>query len=130
ETGSMRSVQLHATLLALALLVLGIGSIAWQVLVQDIPLTETETDPVWIVDASIEFDARENLPVKVQMFVPPGDDFATLNESLVAHKYGVNVQKVGGNRQVTWSTRRAEGRQALYYRLALTRRITAEESPS
>ncbi|MCB1838331.1 MAG: UUP1 family membrane protein, partial [Alcanivoracaceae bacterium] len=126
----MRSVQLHATLLALALLVLGIGSIAWQVLVQDIPLTETETDPVWIVDASIDFDARENLPVKVQMFVPPSGDFVTLNESFVSNNYGVNVHKVGNNRQVTWSTRRAEGHQVLYYRLALTRRFTAQESPS
>ena len=126
----MRSVQLHATLLALALLVIGIGSIAWQVLVQEIPLTETETDPVWIVDASIEFDARENLPVKVQMFVPPSGDFVTLNESFVSNNYGVNVHKVGSNRQVTWSTRRAEGHQVLYYRLALTRRFTAQESPS
>lgn len=127
----MRSVQLHATLLALVLFALGAGSVFWQVMVRDIPLTESETDPVWIVDARIEFDARKGFPVKAQMFVPPSADFVTLNESFVSNNYGVNVNKIGDNRQVTWSTRRAEGHQVLYYRLVLTRRfsMTEEKAP-
>ena len=122
----MRSVQLHATLLALALLVIGVVSVAWQVVVRDIPLTETETDPVWIVDARIEFDARKNYPVKAQMYVPPNHSFVTLNESFVSNNYGVNVHKSGDNRVVTWSTRRASGHQVLYYRLVMTRRFAME----
>jgi len=123
----MRSVQLHATLLALTLLVLGVLSVVWQVVVRDIPLTETETDPVWIVDARVEFDARKNFPVKVQMFVPPNHAFVTLNESFVSNNYGVNVHKSGDNRLVTWSTRRADGHQVLYYRLVMTRRFMLDE---
>ena len=95
----MRSVQLHATLLALVLFALGAGSVFWQVMVRDIPLTESETDPVWIVDARMEFDARKGFPVKAQMFVPPSADFVTLNESFVSNNYGVNVNKIGDNRQ-------------------------------
>ncbi|MDF1779732.1 MAG: inactive transglutaminase family protein [Alcanivoracaceae bacterium] len=120
----MRSVRLHATLLALVLLALGLTSVFWQVFVRDIPLLESETDPVWIIDTRLEFDSKKNNPVKVQMFVPPNGDFVTLNESFVSNNYGVNVHKSGENRQVTWSTRRADGHQVLYYRLVLTRRFS------
>ena len=40
----MGSVKLHARLLAVALLVLGIGSMAYQILIQKVPLTESETN--------------------------------------------------------------------------------------
>ena len=123
----MRSVQWHATVLALVLFALGAGSVLWQVFVRDIPVTDSETDPVWIIDARVEFDARKHYPVKVQMFVPPSGDFVTLNESFVSNNYGVNVHRSGDNRQVTWSTRRAEGHQVLYYRLVLTRRFSLNE---
>ncbi|MEQ9511232.1 MAG: inactive transglutaminase family protein [Alloalcanivorax xenomutans] len=120
----MGSVKLHARLLAVALLVLGIGSMAYQILIQKVPLTESETDPVWVVDAQVQFQARGNHPVKVRMFVPPLDSgFTTLNESFISNNYGVNVSREGGNRVVTWSSRRVEGQQSLYYRLLITPRF-------
>ena len=67
----MRSVKLHARLLAAFLLLLGVGSIAYQILVQEVPLTESESDPVWVVDAQVSFQARENTPIKARMYVPP-----------------------------------------------------------
>ncbi|MEE4249272.1 MAG: inactive transglutaminase family protein [Alcanivoracaceae bacterium] len=124
----MRAVRLHARLLALVLFLLGTGSVAWQVLVQEIPLTESDVEPVWVVDARIEFEPRDKLPVKVQMFVPPGrDDFVTLSESFVGNNFGVGVSWFEGNRLATWSTRRAQGQQILYYRLVLARRFLVDE---
>ena len=119
----MGSVKFQARLLALALLLLGLGSILYQVVIQHVPLSQDEKDPVWVIDAQVGFSARPNKPVKVRMFVPPlGSGFTTLNESFISNNYGVNVNEEKGNRQVTWSSRRADGRQFLYYRLMLTHR--------
>ena len=125
----MRSAKLHARLLAAFLLLLGVGSIAYQILVQKVPLTESESDPVWVVDAQVSFQARENTPIKARMYVPPLESgFTALNESFISNNYGVNVNRENGNRVVTWSARRAEGRQNLYYRLMLTSRFAEPAS--
>lgn len=123
----MRTVRLHARLLAIILLILGVASVLWQAVVREIPLTAAETDPVWVVDARVEFQARPNLPIKVQMYVPPMmGDYVSLNESFVSNNYGVNVTTQDANRLATWSARRAEGRQVLYYRLVLSRRFAGD----
>lgn len=120
----MRSVRLHARIVALVLFVLGAGSVLWQTLVQDIPLTVDETDPVWMVDVRVQFKARENLPAKLTFHVPPENgNFAILSESFVGGNYGVSVINDTDNRIATWSTRRATGDQILYYRLALAQRF-------
>ncbi|PKM23245.1 MAG: hypothetical protein CVV10_00030 [Gammaproteobacteria bacterium HGW-Gammaproteobacteria-14] len=127
----MRTVRLHARLLALFLCLLGVGSVLWQVLVQEIPLSDSEVDPVWIVDARIEFQGEDNSPVKLEMYVPSGKgEFVTLSESFVGNKYGINVSTHNGNRLATWSTRRAAGKQVLYYRLVLARRFVVERGPA
>ncbi|EKF76146.1 hypothetical protein A11A3_01590 [Alcanivorax hongdengensis A-11-3] len=123
----MGSVKLQARLLAIILFVLGAGSIAYQIMVQKVPLTQSEKDPVWVVDAQVDFVARASKPVKVRMYVPPLDSgYTTLNESFISNNYGVNVNREKGNRQVTWSARRADGSQALYYRLMLTPRYASD----
>ncbi|MCK5875442.1 MAG: inactive transglutaminase family protein [Alcanivoracaceae bacterium] len=124
----MRTVRLHARLLALALCLVGLGSVAWQVWVQEIPLVESDVEPVWVVDARVEFEPRESLPIKVQMYVPPGaNEFVTLSESFVGNNFGVGMSRSDGNRLATWSTRRAQGHQVLYYRLVLARRFVMED---
>ncbi|HSX71419.1 MAG TPA: inactive transglutaminase family protein, partial [Pseudomonas sp.] len=63
----------------------------------------------------------------VQMFVPPlNQDYVSLNESFISNNYGVSVNRVDGNRKLTWSARRANGNQTLYYRLVLTKRYSGE----
>ncbi|MBS2967194.1 UUP1 family membrane protein, partial [Actinocrinis puniceicyclus] len=64
----------------------------------------------------------------IQMFVPPlSRDFVSLNESFISNNYGVSVNRIDGNRKVTWSARRAKGNQTLYYRLVLTKRYSGEK---
>ncbi len=63
------------------------------------------------------------------MFVPPlSQDYVSLNESFVSNNYGVSINRADGNRKVTWSARRANGKQTLYYRLVLTKRYTGEKT--
>jgi hypothetical protein len=118
----MRSLTLHLKILIGALVTLGIAITAYQILALGIPVTEDETDDLWNIDAKVEFVANNNKDsVKIQMFVPPlARDFISLNESFISNNYGVSVNRVDGNRKVTWSARRATGNQTLYYRLRKT----------
>lgn len=116
----MRSVRVQARVLALALIVIGLASIFHQVHRWQVPLTEDQTTPVWTIDARVSFDARPGRPLKVRMFVPPLDDgFEKVDESFISNNYGATVSTDGGNREVTWSARRGDGQQNLYYRLVI-----------
>lgn len=124
----MRSLNLHLKILIATLVVLGLSITAYQIFVLGIPMTEAETEDLWNIDAKVEFDAVPKTPVKVQMFVPPlTQDYTSLNESFVSNNYGVSINRSDGNRKVTWSSRRANGKQTLYYRLVLTKRFSGEK---
>ena len=125
----MRSLNLHLKVLIMLLVSLGILITAYQIFVLGIPVTEDETDDLWNIDAKIEFQASPREPVKLQMFVPPlNQDYVSLNESFISNNYGVSINRVDGNRKVTWSARRASGKQTLYYRLVLTKRYSGEQT--
>jgi hypothetical protein len=129
QSNDMRSLTLHLKILITALVALGIAITAYQILVLGIPVTEDETDDLWNIDAKVEFVANPKDSVKVQMYVPPlSRDYISLNESFISNNYGVNVNRADGNRKVTWSARRANGNQTLYYRLVLTKRYSAEKA--
>ncbi len=125
----MRSLNLHLKVLITLLVSLGILITAYQIFILGIPITEDETDDLWNIDAKVEFQANPREPVKLQMFVPPlNQDYVSLNESFISNNYGVSINRADGNRKVTWSARRASGKQTLYYRLVLTKRYSGEQS--
>jgi hypothetical protein len=124
----MRSLNLHLKVLITLLVLAGVLITAYQIFVLGIPVTEDETEDLWNIDAKVEFQASPREPVKLQMFVPPlVQDYVSLNESFISNNYGVSVNRIDGNRRVTWSARRANGNQTLYYRLALTKRYTGDQ---
>src|SRR3990167_3806151 len=125
----MRSLTLHLKVLVILLVSLGILITAYQIFILGIPMTEDETDDLWNIDAKVEFQANPREPVKLQMFVPPlAQDYVSLNESFISNNYGVSINRADGNRKVTWSARRANGKQTLYYRLVLTKRYSGEQA--
>lgn len=127
----MRTLSLHLKILIALLLLAGVGSIAYQIQVLQVPLHENEMDNLWSIDAKIDFLGKNNEPIKLQMFIPPQEQsFTTLNESFVSHNYGISVNKVDNNRRITWSARRAGGKQTLYYRLAVSSRNQQEDNQS
>ncbi|MCU1716300.1 inactive transglutaminase family protein [Pseudomonas sp. 5P_3.1_Bac2] len=124
----MRALTLHLKVLIILLVSLGVLITAYQIFVLGIPMTEDETDDLWNIDAKVEFQASSREPVKLQMFVPPlSQDYVSLNESFISNNYGVSINRTDGNRKVTWSARRASGKQTLYYRLVLTKRYSGEK---
>ncbi|MCE5363753.1 inactive transglutaminase family protein [Pseudomonas anguilliseptica] len=125
----MRSLTLHLKVLVILLVSLGVLITAYQIFILGIPMTEDETDDLWNIDAKVEFQANPREPVKLQMFVPPlAQDYVSLNESFISNNYGVSINRADGNRKVTWSARRASGKQTLYYRLVLTKRYSGEQA--
>lgn len=123
----MRALSLHLKVLITLLVTLGVAITAYQIFILGIPVTEDETDDLWNIDARIEFQASPREPVKLQMYVPPlNQDYVSLNESFISNNYGVSINRANGNRKVTWSARRANGKQTLYYRLVLTKRYSGE----
>ena len=125
----MRSLNLHLKVLVILLVSLGVLITAYQIFILGIPMTEDETDDLWNIDAKVEFQANPREPVKLQMFVPPlAQDYVSLNESFISNNYGVSINRADGNRKVTWSARRASGKQTLYYRLVLTKRYSGEQA--
>ena len=125
----MRSLTLHLRILIAALVSLGILVTAYQIFILDIPVKASETDNLWNIDAKVDFQAASSGPVKVQMYVPPlSQGYVSLNESFISNNYGGSVSRIGGNRRVTWSARRASGNQTLYYRLVLTQRFGNDQN--
>ena len=127
----MRSLTLHLKILIVLCVTLGVAITAYQILVLGIPVSADETDNLWNIDAKVEFQASPRESVKLQMFVPPlNQDYVSLNESFISNNYGVSVNQQDENRRVTWSARRASGKQTLYYRMVMTKRYSGEQVKS
>ena len=124
----MRSLTLHLKILIALCVIIGASVTAYQIYVLGIPVSAEETDNMWNIDAKVEFDANARSPVKLQMFVPPlNQEYISLNESFISNNYGVSVANLDDNRRVTWSSRRASGKQTLYYRMVMTTRYSTEQ---
>lgn len=125
----MRSLTLHLKILIALCVVIGASVTAYQIYVLGIPVSAEETDNMWNIDAKVEFTANAKAPVKLQMFVPPlNQEYISLNESFISNNYGVSVANRDDNRLVTWSSRRATGKQTLYYRMVMTTRYSSEQT--
>lgn len=118
----MRSI--HTVILILALCAAGSGLMYAKMEQLGLPLLPGKLEPVWSVEASIEFD-----PVKrgaIVDFDVPDDlgDFDLLNEYFVGRDYGLNVETVNNDRRAEWSTRQARGLQRLYYRAEMVAQLS------
>lgn len=124
----MRSLTLHLRILIALCVIIGGSVTAYQIFVLGIPVSADETDNLWNIDAKVEFQANPSEPIKLQMFVPPlNQNYISLNESFISNNYGVSVNRDDDNRRVTWSARRASGKQTLYYRMVMTKRYSGEK---
>lgn len=103
-----------------ALLIIAGLSIAWLRHDQlNIPFTPGIEQPVWLVEAKIEFQATGG-PVSASLALPnepPG--FRLFTEQSASPGYGFSVVTNRGIRRGEWSIREAEGRQTLYYKVQL-----------
>ncbi|WP_392561907.1 inactive transglutaminase family protein [Orbus sturtevantii] len=123
----MRSLTLHLKIAITILLALGVAIIGYQIFVLKTPLTESEVDNLWTIDAKINFEVNGSKPVNVELYIPPkSGDYSVSNELFLASGYGQNITNQQFNRLVTWSARSVSGQQTLFYRLNLTKRFSDE----
>lgn len=112
----MRRIQ---TLLLVGLLaIVSVALVAYKVTQLGLPLLPGQDEPVWSIEAKIEFSGTQK-PAVVDFDVP--DDlgpFVRLDEYFVSRDYGLNLEGKS-DRHAEWSKRRASGLQHLYYRLEL-----------
>ena len=111
----MRSRNLHLKVLIAILLTLGVAITAYQIFVQGIPVTEAETDDLWNIDAKVDFVATPKTPgqgADVRSAVEPG--LRQPQRKLRLQQLRRQHQSRRRQSQVTWSARRANGKQTLY----------------
>ena len=119
----MRSVNLHLRVLVFLLVAFGLGSIAYERYVLQIPFTDRAVEDLWTIDAKITYDVPSNSGVSVKFYLPTiYNQYTLYSESLIADKqYGqVLEQDEYGNKIGHYSIRRTKGPETLYYRLALS----------
>lgn len=108
--------RLHFFSLILVLTLLGFSIFLYKVLILGFPLNPETTSEVWNVEGRVSFQGTDG-PVSVTMFTPKSIlPYVITTESFIGQDYGVTEKKKGPNRLATWSKRKAEGVQILYYR--------------
>jgi hypothetical protein len=116
--------KLHLYILAAALAVIGMGLFLYKAVVLRFPVVPRSITQVWNVEARVSFAAEGN-PVKVSMFIPSNTRrFAVVDEHFISSGYGLIATTEESNRRVTWSIRKATGKQNLYYQ-AVVRPVRA-----
>lgn len=122
--------KLQVLLLAALLVTVSSALVYYKVTQLGLPLLPGQQEPVWSIEAAIEFEGLATATV-VNFDLP--DDlgaYVLLDEFFVSRKYGLNVEDDQSDRRAEWSTRRASGRQRLYYRAEIApKAIDASSSP-
>ena len=121
----MKKTQLYLLAFVVAALALSAIVYKWQVL--QFPLHADSQSEVWTLQARIAY-VPEQGPNRVSLLVPgdtPG--WSVLDERFVARRYSRLEDSGPEGRGIEWSTRRADGEQALYYRATVVRAVPAAD---
>ncbi len=109
----MRRTPLY--LLVFILLTTGLTLVTLRHIHTGLPLLPGTDQPVWLIEAGIEFNAYGG-PVEVSLDLPdniPG--FRLLNEQAASPGYGFSVINTPSGRRGEWTKRLANGKQVLYF---------------
>lgn len=114
--------KLHVRLLALICATIGIATMVYKVNALGLPLHPPGPEDhaeVWTVEARVSFRAQSGI-AKVSLTTPfKPNGYAVLGEDFVGKRYGLATEHDDNNQTVIWARRRANGKQALYYRIQL-----------
>ena len=121
----MKKTQLYLLALVVAALALTAIIYKWQVL--QFPLHADSQVEVWTLQARIGYVPEQGAN-RVTLLVPgdtPG--WSVLDERFVARRHSRLEDNGPDGREIEWSTRRADGEQALYYRATVVRAVPAAD---
>ena len=119
----------HLYILALGLSGIGLALFFYKAAILQFPLTSQTRAELWDVEVHLTFFAK-NKPVKASLFLPRNTRrYAIVDENFISQGYGLTTVKDDQNRRATWSIRKANGKQNLYYR-GTVRRVVIDSPPS
>lgn len=98
------------------LIAAGVSLAVWRHLELGIPWFSGDRQPVWMVEARIDFTGTGQ-PVLASLNIPdapPG--FRILSEQAASPGYGFSIIENGHNRRAEWSKRDVSGQQTLYFK--------------
>jgi len=99
------------------LIAAGVSLAVWRHIELGIPWFSGQQQPVWVVEARIDFDGTGN-PVLASLNVPdspPG--FRVLSEQAASPGYGFSIVEENRSRRAEWSKREVTGPQTLYFKV-------------
>lgn len=83
------------------------------------PLLPGEESELWTVEARIDFTGR-NRPARVNFILPEdATGFTRVDENFISRRFGLSLTDAAGYREVSWTLRRADSAQALFYRIQI-----------
>lgn len=119
----------HLYVLTSVLTFLGIAVFLYKALILEFPLAPQTQAFLWNVEAHLSFIAQDK-PVTVSLNLPRNTRrFAIVDENFISQGYGLTTIKDEENRRATWSKRKVQGKQNLYYS-GTVRQIETTEPPS
>jgi hypothetical protein len=122
--------RLHLFFLSGLLAFVGLGLFAYKALWLKFPLSQDTEANSWLVETKMAFYAGSR-PIKLNLTLPSNKDkFIIVDENFISRGYGLTTQISEENRNATWSIRRAEGGQNLYYRAVIQENENPVESSS
>lgn len=105
-------------LFVVLLVLIGLGLTIYKAVYLGFPLTPSEKRTVWTVEATIDFKADGDKPVKVSLALPElQDNYAMIAEDSSSPDYGFSMSTIDGVRRAEWAKRKVDGKQKLYYKL-------------
>ena len=120
--------QRYVYVLAALLTAIGLSVFLYKWQVLGFPVSSDQEKPVWTIESAIRFDSGPGT-IKAQLHVPtltPG--FRMLNENSVSRGYGFSLNYGSGGREAQWTIRRADGEQAIYYRISVYEDAAVDQS--
>ncbi|MCG6975784.1 MAG: inactive transglutaminase family protein [Acidiferrobacterales bacterium] len=110
-----RPVYVIATIFVLA----GLGLFLYKWLVLEYPLLPKARAEIWNVEAHVLFQGK-GVPAKLELIAPKKTRrYVIVDEAFISRGYGLNTRFKANNRQAIWTTRKASGRQDVYYRASV-----------
>lgn len=110
---------MQVMLLAALMIFASLSLVFYKVTQLGLPLMPGQLEPVWSVEAKVEFDGTSRAAV-VNLEIPDDlGEYVLLDEYFVSRNYGLNIADKGKDRRAEWSTRRAGRSQRLYYRVEI-----------
>ncbi|KPK49202.1 MAG: hypothetical protein AMS22_14055, partial [Thiotrichales bacterium SG8_50] len=86
----------------------------WRVL--EYPLLPSAHAEIWNIEAHVVFQGK-GVPAKLEFLIPKETRrYVIVDEAFISRGYGLNTRIRDNNREAVWTSRKASGRQDIYYR--------------